>query len=87
MGTKLSSVSDFESFHSLDRQVFARLQKYTPLGDSDNDDTVTLLKLFLTYLPKEGALVLMRDILEQDEDDSLRRLRSHLVDGLLRPCN
>lgn len=76
--------SDLESFHELNRQVSARLLEYTP-RDKD-DDTVSLLKLFLRYLPRDGEQVLMHDILDQEDDILLRQLRSDLVDTLLKPC-
>lgn len=76
--------NDPESFHELDRQVSARLLEYTPRNK--DDDTVSLLSLFLRYLPKDGEEALMNDILDQYDDGLLHQLRSDLVESFLKPC-
>lgn len=60
-----------------------RLQKYVALGGSDT--VVRLLNLFVNYLPKDGSIVLMQDIITLKDDEQLRQLKNHLVDAILKP--
>ena len=76
--------ADVDSFYELDQRVSARLESYQPANNGDS--AIKPLKLFVKYLPKQGALTLMNDIVAQDGDISLRQLGSNLVDTLLTPC-
>ncbi|KAM5441456.1 hypothetical protein MferCBS31731_003527 [Microsporum ferrugineum] len=60
-----------------------RLRKYVALDGSDT--VVRLLNLFANYLPNDGSIVLMQDIITLKDDEQLRRLKNHLVDAILKP--
>ena len=75
---------DLDSFYELNQCASTHFQLYQSV--SNDDDTTTLLKLFIKYLLKQETLMLMNDIITQDENISLQQLRFNLVDILLISC-
>ena|SRR5580700_5340321 len=78
-----STISNFGNYLDLREKAEKRLDLYKPT--TANDDTATLLALAMNYLPKQGSQNLIFDILEQKDDISLRQLRDHFVDAILKP--
>lgn len=67
----------------LDRQSKERLGRY--VAASERDNVVQLMDAFMKYLPKDGSVRLMQDVISLDEDEKLRQLKEHLVDAILKP--
>lgn len=67
----------------LDRQAKERLGRY--VANSECDNVVQLMDAFMEYLPKDGSVRLMQDVISLDEDEKLRQLKEHLVGAILKP--
>ncbi|EZF30887.1 hypothetical protein H109_06327 [Trichophyton interdigitale MR816] len=67
----------------LDRQSKERLERY--VAASERDNVVQLMDAFMKYLPNDGSVRLMQDVISLDEDEKLRQLKEHLVDAILKP--
>jgi len=78
-----SPPSDIEQYHDLRSKAKERLDDYQPL--KKDDDTANLLRVALEYLPKDGCVNLMVDVLDMEDDKELRQLRNHFVDAILKP--
>ncbi|PON30937.1 hypothetical protein TGAM01_v200357 [Trichoderma gamsii] len=65
-------------------EVDVVLNNYSPVQDTDN--TVTVFRVFLKYLCKDGQMILMHEIAQLGRDPvKLRMLRNFLVDAILKP--
>ncbi|KAN0072323.1 hypothetical protein V8E54_009252, partial [Elaphomyces granulatus] len=80
--TLSSPVSNPEAFISTKEEAEGRLDKYSP--QAKDDEAASFLKVVIKYLPKRGAMALMRDILSLTDAD-LPQLRLHLIECLLLP--
>lgn len=78
----LSSIATDESFMIV-HDVENKLQDYQPRDSKD--DTVLVLRAFLTNLPQDGKNNILDDIRACGNDDELRQHASSLVEGLLFP--
>jgi hypothetical protein len=73
--------STAEEFFTTKEAVESRLDNYP---QADGDEAAAFLKVVIEYLPRTGAIVLMRDILSLT-DAELPQLRIHLIECILLP--
>ncbi|KAK0710148.1 hypothetical protein B0T26DRAFT_724201 [Lasiosphaeria miniovina] len=84
--SELSSVfnNDEEWYDARNSLVDTLKHRYTPNGPED--DTFTVLRVFVMKLPKDGQLALMSEIYDlMDDPPKLRQLRNFLVGAILKP--
>ncbi|PGH06116.1 hypothetical protein AJ80_08222 [Polytolypa hystricis UAMH7299] len=72
-----------ENAEDLGRKASERLWNYVPVCSTDK--VTQVLNVFVNYLPKDGALILLQDIVDLTNDKDLRQLHDHLVDAILKP--
>jgi hypothetical protein len=89
-GTSSSSISDLQIsetdiviFTEMPDEVQAIINNYVPLDGNDN--TKEVLRETFKYLPPDGRVHLIEDILESAEKDTLRQLSLSIISGLLTP--
>ncbi len=78
-----STVSDIETYFEKSGEAKTVLDNYVA---TNNDDTAKVINAFLKHLPKEGQIVLLKEVLYfKDNGQKLRELRNFLIDAILKP--
>ncbi|GIJ88790.1 hypothetical protein Asppvi_007717 [Aspergillus pseudoviridinutans] len=77
------SETDSVIFIEMPNKVQAIIKDYVPLDGNDN--TKEILRETFKYLPPDGRVHLVEDIIDTAEKDTLRQLSGSIISGILKP--
>lgn len=81
-----STISHYSTFEGAEDQADLLLELFGSPAHQDDQKTLTLLRTFRRYLPKEGQLALNNDIIAIGRNDAkLRDLANHIREAVLKP--
>jgi hypothetical protein len=77
------SEPDIIIYSEMPDEVRTIIKDYKPLSESDN--TKDILREVFKYLPADGRVHLLEDIVESARNNTVRQLARSIISGLLRP--
>lgn len=81
-----STLSNYTNYQTCEDDAVTLLELFGEPAQKDDVKTLTLLRTFRRYLPKQGQLALDQDIIAIGrDDDKIRALANHIRDAVLKP--